>query len=68
MNLGNNLREVRGSLSLMGSHITNLGNLEYVGGHLYLNYTPIARMNEEERNRVLANVEVRGRVYFEEDE
>ena len=62
-NLGN-LQSVRGWLDLQNTPITNLGNLQSVGGYLDLRDTPIAEMTKEQRQEILKNVKVGGKILY----
>ena len=63
-NLGN-LTSVGGDLYLYNTPITNLGNLTSVGGYLHLRNTPISKMNKLQRQEIVKNVKVKGRIYYD---
>jgi hypothetical protein len=63
-NLGN-LESIDGYLDLRNTPITNLGNLTSVGRSLYLRNTPISKMNKLQRQEILKNVKVKGRIIYE---
>jgi hypothetical protein len=54
-----------GDLDLSKTLITNLGNLTSVGGNLYLRNTPISKMNKLQRQEIVKNVKVKGRIYYD---
>jgi hypothetical protein len=57
------LERVGGWLDLRGcKNLTSLGDLEYVGGDLYLRDTPITKKYSEEEIREM--VEVKGDIYL----
>ena len=60
-----NKTHIDGDLDLRNIPITNLGNLTSVGGYLDLHNTPISKMNKLQRQEVLKNVEVEGRIIYD---
>ena len=56
---------IDGDLDLDNTSITNLGNLTSVGGYLYLNHTPISKMNELQRQEIVKNVKVKDRIIYD---
>jgi len=55
---------IEGDLDLHNIPITDLGNLQSVGGSLWLINTPISRLSKRERDKILSKVKIEGRVLY----